>query len=113
MGQIKSIQEQVQEIVEKAINAVEEQHKAVAEASFGYAEKLYNVDAIKAKHDDVASLAYKKARDVNKFVGEYAGDIIAKFEKDVAATEKTVTKKVVAKKKAAATAVKEAAEAQA
>lgn len=98
MGTIKSYQEQVQDIVEKAITAVEEQHKAVAEASFGYAEKVYNLDSVKTKHDDVASLAYDKARDVNKFVGEYAGDIIAKFEKEEAAAKKAPAKKTTAKK---------------
>jgi len=106
MGTIKSYQEQVQDIVEKAITAVEEQHKAVADASFDLAEKVYKLDSVKTKHDDVASLAYDKARDVNKFVGEYAADIIAKFEKEdapaKAAPKKTAAKKAPAKKKPAA-----------
>ena len=98
MSTIRSYQEQVQEIVEKAIATVEEQHKALAAASFEYIEKLYKIEAVKTKHDDVAGIAYDKARDVTKLVGEYASDLIAKFEKEEAAP----AKKAPAKKKAAA-----------
>jgi len=102
MESIKSYQEQVQEVVEKAITAVEEQYKVVADASFGYADKIYNLDSVKTKHDDVATKAYDKARDVNKLVGEYAGDLISKFEKPEAPAKKPAAKKKpVAKKKAA------------
>lgn len=101
MGTIKSYQKQVQDNVEKAITAVEGQHKALADVSFGYADKLYNFETVKTKHDDVATLAYDKARDVNKLVGDYAGDIIAKFEQEEAPV-KTAPKKTTAKKKAPA-----------
>ena len=82
MAKIKSYQEQVQEVVAKAIDAVEEQYKALAGASFGYAEKYYNVEAVKTKHDEYLAVASDKARDVNKLVGSYASDLIAKFEKE-------------------------------
>jgi len=95
MATIKSYQEQVQDIVAKAIDAVESQHKAIAEASFGYAEKLYKLDTAKAKHDEVANLAYGKVREANKFVGDFAGEIIAKYEKPQTTTEKA---KATAKK---------------
>lgn len=100
MKTIKSYQEQVQDVVAKAIDAVEGQHKAIADASFGYAEKVYSLDTAKAKHDEVATIAYDKARDVNKLVGDYAGEIISKYEKPVA--KKTAAKKAPAKKKPAA-----------
>ncbi len=109
MSTIKSYQEQVQEIIEKAISAVEEQHKALAQASFGYAEKLYKLDTVKTKHDEVADLAYGKARDVNKLVNEYAGDLILKFEKP----ETTAAKAKSTVKKAASTAKKKANSAKA
>ena len=99
MATIKSYQEQIQEIVAKAIDAVESQHKALADASFGYAEKLYKLDTAKAKHDEVATIAYDKARDANKFVADFAGDIIAKYEKPAA--KKAPAKKAAAKKPAA------------
>ena len=109
MGTIKSYQEQVQEIVAKAIATVEEQHKAIAAASFEYIEKLYKLDAVKAKHDEVAELAYTKAREVNKLVADYTGDLIAKFEKE----ESTAEKAKSAVKKTAASAKKKATEAKA
>lgn len=115
MGTIKSYQEQVQEIVAKAISTVEEQHKAIAAASFEYIEKLYKLDTVKAKHDEVAGIAYSKAREINKIVADYSADLIAKIEKDEApvAKAKAAVKKTTAtaKKKATAAtkAVKEAA----
>jgi peptidoglycan hydrolase CwlO-like protein len=113
MGTIKSYQEQVQEIVEKAIATVEEQHKALAAASFEYIEKLYKLDTVKAKHDEVSEIAYDKAREVNKLVGGYASDLIAKIEKEEAPAKKAPAKKAAAKKPAAkkAPAKKAAAEA--
>lgn len=99
MATIKSYQEQVQEIVSKAIDAVESQHKALAEASFGYAEKLYKLETAKAKHDEVASLAYSKAREANKIVADFAGELITKYEKP--APKKAAAKKPAAKKPAA------------
>lgn len=40
MGKLKSYQEQLQDIVEKGINAAEEQQKKLASKPFDYAEKL-------------------------------------------------------------------------
>jgi hypothetical protein len=116
MAKIKSYQEQVQDVVAKAIDAVEEQYNALAGASFGYAEKYYNVETVKTKHDEVVSLATGKARDVNKLVGSYAGDLIAKFEKEApkkAAAKKPAAKKAAAKKPAAKKAPAKKAEAAA
>lgn len=114
MGTIKSYQEQVQEIVEKAIATVEEQHKALAAASFEYIEKLYKLDTVKAKHDEVSDIAYSKAREVNKLVADYASDLIAKIEKEEAPAKKAPAKKAAAKKPAAKKApAKKAAEAEA
>lgn len=116
MGTIKSYQEQVQDIVAKAISTVEEQHKAIAAASFEYIEKLYKLDTVKAKHDEVAGIAYSKAREINKVVADYTSELISKIEKEesTAAKVKSTAKKTTAtaKKKATAAtkAVKDAAE---
>jgi len=112
MSTIRTYQEQVQEIVEKAISAVEEQQKALAAVSFEYIEKLYKLDTVKTKYDDVAGLAYNKARDVNKLVGNFASDLIAKFEKE-APVKKTAAKKTTAKKAPAKKSVAAKAEATA
>jgi hypothetical protein len=111
MTTIKSYQEQVQDIVAKAIDAVESQHKAIAEASFGYAERLYKLDTAKTKHDEVATLAYDKAREANKYVGSFAGDLIAKYEKPQAPAKKAATKAKSSAKKVATTAKKSTAKA--
>ena len=107
MGTIKTYQEQVQDIVAKAIATVEEQHKAIAAASFEYIEKLYKLDTVKAKHDEVAGIAYSKAREINKLVADYTADLISKIEKD----ESTTAKAKTAVKKTAATAKKKATKA--
>lgn len=99
MANIKNYQEQAQEVVAKAIDAVEGQYKALAGASFGYAEKYYNVETVKTKHDEYLAVATDKARDVNKLVGSFASDLIAKFEKE--APKKKAAKKPAAKKAAA------------
>jgi len=104
MSTIKTYQEQVQEIVEKAITAVQEQHKALAEASFGYAEKLYKLDTVKSKHDEVAGMAYDKARDVNKLVANFASDLIAKIEKEAPKAKAPAKKAATTAKKKATTA---------
>lgn len=101
MATIKSYQEQVQDIVAKAIDAVEGQHKAIADASFAYAEKLYKLETAKAKHDEVASLAYGKVREANKYVADFAADLISKYEKPAekaAPAKKAPAKKAAAKK---------------
>lgn len=98
MATIKSYQEQVQEIVEKAIATVEEQHKALSAASFSYAEKYTKVDAVKTKYDEAVDFAYGKARQVNNLVNGYAGDLILKFEKPAEEVKKAPAKKTTAKK---------------
>lgn len=115
MGTIKSYQEQVQDVVEKAIAAVEEQYKELAATTFTYVEKITNVDAVKTKHDEVADLACNKAREVNKLIGEKAGELILKFEKpETTATKakstakKATTKAKTTAKKATTTAKKKA-----
>lgn len=110
MRTIKSYQEQVQNIVEEAITAVEKQYKILAEAVFSYAEKLTNVDAVKSKHNSLTDQSYSKARQVNQLIGEKAGDVILKFEKPPTKTEKVkaTAKKTVASAKKKATTAKAA-----
>lgn len=110
MSTIRDYQTQVQDIIEKAIATVEEQHKALAAASFDYIEKLYKIDTVKAKHDDVAELAYNKAREVNKLVADYANEVIGKFDKEApVAKAKTAAKKTAATAKKTATTAKKKA----
>ncbi|MFD2229822.1 hypothetical protein [Alkalimarinus sediminis] len=111
MRTVKSYQEQVQDVVEKVIATVEEQYKELAATTFTYVEKVTNVDSVKAKHDEVANLACTKAREVNKLIGEKAGELILKFEKPETKVEKvkTTAKKAKATTKKAATTAKKKA----
>ena len=114
MRTIKSYQEQVQNFVEEAITTVEKQYNVLAEAVFSYAEKLANVDAVKSKHNELTTQSYSKAREVNKLIGEKAGEVILKFEKPQTKTEKvkaTAKKTVATAKKKATTAKKTTAKA--
>jgi hypothetical protein len=110
MRTIKSYQEQVQDIIENAIVAVEKQYKVLSEAAFSYAEKLTNVDSIKSKHNKLTDQSYNKAREVNKLIGEKAGEVILKFEKPQTKTAKVkaTAKKTVATAKKKATTAKAA-----
>ncbi len=116
MRTVKSYQEQVQDVVEKVIATVEEQYKELAATTFTYVEKVTNVDSVKTKHDEVADLACTKAREVNKLIGEKAGELILKFEKPETKVEKvkaTAKKATTTAKKAATTAKKKATTAKA
>ena len=129
MGKLKSYQEQIQEIIEKGINSVEEQYKTVSEKPFELAERLenearsYSVKTVRSRHDEYMNSFYSSLRSLNKRLGDYAGDLIARVEKDVAeeigepaqkaeekapapkaTTAKTTTRKTAAKKGAQATA---------
>lgn len=108
MRTIKSYQEQVQGNVEDVISTVEKQYKSVAGATFDYAEKLTNIDALKRSHNKLVDKAYGKVREINNLVGETAGELILKFEKPQTPTQKVkaTAKKTVSTAKKKATAVK-------
>lgn len=91
MGKLKSYQEQVQEIIEKSINAVEEQHKALAQKPFELAEKVeaeaksFSVESIRNAHNEYVATLYTTLREWNKRLGNLAGDLIARVEQEQAA----------------------------
>ncbi len=103
MGKLKSFQEQVQESVEKGIAAVEEQHKALAEKSFGYAEKVeseaksYSIKTVHDLHNDAVKGMYESVRAFNKRVNDFAVELLNKVEKEEVA-KKAPAKKAAAKK---------------
>lgn len=97
MGKLKSYQEQIQEIIEKGINSVEEQYKSVAGKPFELAEKLenearsYSVKTVRSRHDEYMNSFYSSLRSLNKRLGSYAGDLISKVEKEAAETEQSAS----------------------
>ena len=87
MGKLTSIQQQVQDSVETAIETTEKTYITLAAKPFELSNKLHSL------HDDgVASLA-DLLRDLNKQVGKFSSEILSKFEKEETKTEKAKTEK--------------------
>ncbi|MBL1273128.1 MAG: hypothetical protein ACI92B_001935 [Marinobacter maritimus] len=127
MGKLKTYQEQLQEIVNKGINAAEEQQKKLAAKPFDYAEKLeseareYSVKTLRTRYNGYSDSLFGQLRTLNSRFGSFAADLVAKLEKEAVEgadavseaaddvskaaqdTKKSVeAKKPAAKKKAAA-----------
>ncbi|ROT93609.1 hypothetical protein EB809_20375 [Marinobacter sp. R17] len=97
MGKLKSYQEQIQEIVEKGINAAEERQKKLASKPFEYAEKLeaeareYSVKSLRKRYDDYSGSLFTQLRSLNSRVGSFAADLVAKIEKETAEGAESVS----------------------
>jgi hypothetical protein len=93
MGKLQSFQAQIQEAVEKGLATVEEQHKTIAEKSFGYVEKVeseaksYSIKTVQKMHDDAIGGVYESIRTFNARVNEYVSDLVNKVEKVEVAVE--------------------------
>lgn len=90
MGKLKSYQEQLQDIVEKGINAAEEQQKKLAAKPFEYAEKLeseareYSVKKLRTRYYGYSESLFDQLRTLNSRFGNFAADLVAKLEKEAA-----------------------------
>lgn len=90
MGKLKSYQEQLQDIVEKGINAAEEQQKKLASKPFEYAEKLeseareYSVKNLRTRYYGYSENLFDQLRNLNTRFGGFAADLVAKLEKEAA-----------------------------
>ncbi|CAN0584106.1 MULTISPECIES: hypothetical protein [Marinobacter] len=90
MGKLKSYQEQLQEIVEKGINAAEDQQKKLASKPFDYAEKLeseareYSVKTLRTRYYGYSENLFEQLRTLNSRFGNFAADLVAKLEKEAA-----------------------------
>lgn len=90
MGKLKSYQEQLQDIVEKGINAAEEQQKKLAAKPFEYAEKLeaeareYSVKSLRKRYNGYSENLFGQLRSLNSRFGNFAAELVAKLEKEAA-----------------------------
>jgi hypothetical protein len=88
MGKLKTYQQQIQEIVEKGINAAEEQQKKLSAKPFEYAEKLesgareYSVNSLRSRYFGYSETLFEQLRSLNLRMGGYASDIVSKLEKE-------------------------------
>jgi hypothetical protein len=90
MGKLKTYQQQIQEIVEKGINAAEEQQKKLSAKPFEYAEKLesgareYSVKSLRTRYYGYSETLFEQLRSLNLRMGGFAADIVSKLEKEAA-----------------------------
>lgn len=97
MGKLKTYQEQIQEIVEKGINAAEEQQKKLSSKPFAYAEKLeteareYSVKALRERYYGYSETLFEQLRSLNLRLGGFASDVVSKLEKEAAEGTDTVS----------------------
>lgn len=97
MGKLKTYQEQLQEIVDKGINAAEEQQKKLAAKPFEYAEKLesgareYSVENLRNRYYSYSDELFSQLRNLNSRFGNFAADLVAKLEKEAAEGADTVS----------------------
>lgn len=98
MGKLKSWQEQVQDMVEKGINAAEDSQKKLAERPFHYAEKLekevreYSVKGLRKRYYGASGAVFEQLRTLNTQVGSFAADLVAKLERETRETTGAVSK---------------------
>ncbi|SOB76849.1 hypothetical protein SAMN04488490_2582 [Marinobacter sp. LV10R510-11A] len=97
MGKLKTYQEQLQEIVDKGINAAEEQQKKLASKPFEYAEKLetgareYSVESLRNRYNGYSDGLFGQLRNLNSRFGNFAADLVAKLEKEAVEGADTVS----------------------
>lgn len=97
MGKLRSYQEQIQDIVEKGINAAEDQQKKLAAKPFEYAEKLeteareYTVKSLRKRYDGYSDSVFGQLRDLNSRLGNFAAELVAKIEKETAESAEAVS----------------------
>ena len=90
MGKLKTYQQQIQEIVEKGINAAEEQQKKLSAKPFEYAEKLeagareYSVESLRTRYYGYSETLFEQFRSLNLRMGGFAANIVSKLEKEAA-----------------------------
>ncbi|WP_148861526.1 hypothetical protein [Marinobacter fonticola] len=88
MGKLRNYQEQFQDVVEKGINAAEEQQKKLASKPFEYAEKLeseareYSVKGLRKRYDGYSKSLFGQLRSFNTRVGSLASEVVARIEKE-------------------------------
>lgn len=97
MGKLRTYQEQLQDMVEKGINAAEQQEKKLSAKPFDYAEKLesgvreYSVKSLRKRYNGYSDSLFEQLRGLNSRVGSFAADLVAKLEKEAVETADTVS----------------------
>lgn len=97
MGKLRTYQEQLQDMVEKGINAAEQQQQKLSAKPFDYAEKLesgareYSVKSLRKRYNGYSDSLFEQLRGLNSRVGSFAADLVAKLEKEAVESAETVS----------------------
>jgi methyl-accepting chemotaxis protein len=90
MGKLKTYQQQLQGIVDKGINAAEEQQKKISAKPFNFAEKLendlraYSVNTLRQRYYGYSDELFDQLRSLNSRFSNFAGDLVARIEREAA-----------------------------
>jgi hypothetical protein len=90
MGKLKTYQQQIQDIVQKGIDAAEAQQKKLSAKPFDYAEKLesgvreYTVKSLREHYYGYSEKLFEQLRSLNLRMGSFAADVLSKIEKEAA-----------------------------
>lgn len=89
MGVLNTYQEQLQEMVNKGIDAAEKQQKRLSAKPFDLAEKLEesarnrSVKSLRKSYYGYSENVFDQLREMNVMVGEFTAQLIARIEKQV------------------------------
>lgn len=90
MGKLKTYQQQLQSIVDKGINAAEQQQKKLSAKPFEVAEKVeselrtYSVNSLRKRYYGYSDEVFDQLRSLNSRFSNFAGDLVAKLEREAA-----------------------------
>lgn len=98
MSKLKTWQEQLQDMVDKGIDAAENAQKQIAAKPFQLAERVetevrqHRVKNLRKRYDGVSGAVFDQLRSFNNRVGNFAADLVARLEKETAETARSVSK---------------------
>ncbi len=90
MGVLSTYQEQLQDMVNKGIDAAEKQQKRLASKPFDMAEKLeerartHSVESLRKTYYGYSENVFDQLRELNSTISEFTAQLISRVEKDVA-----------------------------
>ncbi len=90
MGVLSTYQEQLQDMVNKGIDAAEKQQKRLSAKPFDLAEKLEesararSVKSLRKSYYGYSENVFDQLRELNVMVGEFTAQLISRVEKEVA-----------------------------
>jgi heparin binding hemagglutinin HbhA len=90
MGVLTTYQQQLQDMVNKGIDAAEKQQKRLSAKPFDMAEKLeesartHSVKSLRKSYYGYSENAFDQLRELNGMVGEFTAQLISRVEKQVA-----------------------------